>query len=250
MTRLLLFLLVASNAVWVYVRTTQTIHRPMRAPRAYPQEVELRQREKARAADKERAGQQTAAEEREQRRQQYAGRNRAAWKKRAAWHERLLGRDEADAEAACAEVRAGLTSDDPIAVLAAIQAVWSVVQYDKARRKEIRSESLRPLLLPFLDSPDQELRHAAASALRAVGVTPEDLPRLLALEGDARLRAMLPHLLRQVEGLLRMDLGLSNRGMRERPQLIRIVRPIVGLDLRLLRDQGGALRHQGEQLRF
>jgi HEAT repeat protein len=98
-----------------------------------------------------------------------------------------------------------MRSTDPATVLGAVMAAGFIGWHEALRRQANAAEAppleaLRPLLLPFLESPDGDLRCAAAEALRAVGVGPEDLPRLLALEGDARLRWTLPHLLRQAAG--------------------------------------------------
>lgn len=212
MTRLLLVLLVTSNAVWFYVRASKTAPSPRRAVTAEWQEVaELEQRIEAASADlgaatEERARREVAAAELAQRQRAAADRRAAAGAKVTGWYQRLSGRDAADADAVRSEVRAGIRSDDPVMVLAAVQGVGLVARVDGSRGNQAivgaspTAEPLRPFLLPLLDSPDEDLRDAAADALRAVGVEPEDLPRLLALEGNAWLRATLAHLLRQAAG--------------------------------------------------
>jgi hypothetical protein len=206
-TRLLLFLLVASNAAWFVVRTTRPERRVPRAERqdVRPEPPPEQPRDGAVAPEQaaRRQALERAAEEQSRRGEMI----QVAWKKRAAWQKRLAGRDRADAEAARAEVRAGLVDNDPATRLAALQAVLSVARFDAARRREQGGnaagpspEPLRPLLLPLLDSPEAQTRSLAAQALNAVGATPEDLPRVLALADDPAVRTTLPGLLRQVAG--------------------------------------------------
>jgi hypothetical protein len=193
---------VGSNAAWFVVRTTRPAHRTPRAERQDKRPEQPRNDVVAPERAARRRAPERAPDEQSRRRETI----QVASKKRAAWQERLAGRDRADAEAARAEVRAGLVDDDPATQLAALQAVLSVARYDAARRREQGAaggpspEPLRPLLLPLLDSPEAQTRSLAAQALKAVGAKPEDLPRVLALADDPAVRTTLPGLLRQAAG--------------------------------------------------
>ncbi|MEE8105622.1 MAG: hypothetical protein V3T86_08830 [Planctomycetota bacterium] len=199
MTRLLLILLVGSNAAWVVVRTTQAPPAPPRVASTDPREAELQRRIDTLRAEAAKSDEKTPKPKTPRRvpaRNDWK-RSQAAWKQSSAWRQRLSGRDKEDARAVRAEVRAGLVSDDLLTLEAALRTVHVVAWAEK--RAEPKVESLRLLVLPHLDSKVPEIRHAAFAALRSAGAEPEDLPRLLALEksGENWSRATLPHLLRQ-----------------------------------------------------